>query len=181
MSGHSHWAGIKHKKGVTDQKRGVLFSKLLAAVTIAAKGEPDPEFNPRLRTAVETAREAQVPNDNITRAIRRAADTSAVLEELMFEAYGPGGTAILIEAITDSRNRTVAEVKHILSERGGKWADSGSVQWAFERVSGSDGLKWQAKFPMELSAADMEQLKNLLGAIDEHNDVQEVYTNAKLE
>src|SRR5271168_222848 len=99
MSGHSHWAGIKHKKEATDQKRGKVFSKLLAAISAAGKTEPNPDFNPRLRTAVLKAREASVPQENIERAIKRASDKDVELEELVFEAYGPGGIAIMMEAV----------------------------------------------------------------------------------
>ncbi len=107
MSGHSHWAGIKHKKEITDQKRGKVFSKLLAAISAAAKSEPNPDFNPRLRTAIAKAKEVAVPQDNIERAVKRASEAGANLEELIFEAYGPGGIALIIEAIADNKNRVV--------------------------------------------------------------------------
>lgn len=175
MAGHSHWAGIKHKKGAKDAKRGVLFSKLLAAVSIAAKTEQNPQFNPRLRTAVEKAKEANVPQDNIARAIQKAADKSDNLEEIMMEAYGPGGTAILIEAITDNRNRTTSEMKHLLSEIGCKWAEPGSVLWAFELRPGETPL---AKFPQKLSDEEEAKLRNIVDAINEHDDVQKVTTNS---
>lgn len=176
MSGHSKWSTIKHKKEATDQKRGKVFSKLLAAISAAAKSEPNPDFNPRLRTAVEKARGASVPADNIERAIKKASDASQALEELTFEAYGPGGVAILIEAISDSRNRTVAEVKKIINECGGKWAESGSVTWAFERESVS--ADWKPKFTQELGEEDKNKLKDFIDALEEHDDVQKVYTNA---
>ncbi len=187
MSGHSHWSGIKHKKGAKDAKRGALFSKLLAAVAIAARTEPNPQFNPRLRTAVETAKEANVPQENIDRALKRASEKTDLLEELVMEAYGPGGIAILIEAITDSRNRTVSEVKKILSDHEGKWAEPGSVRWAFEggpRYAEGSGEAskpsegWRAKFPQAISATDQQKLNTLLEALDEHNDIQDLYTNA---
>ncbi len=181
MSGHSHWAGIKHKKGETDQKRGKVFSKLLAAISAAAKSEPNPEFNPRLRTAVEKAKEAHVPAENIERAIKRATETGANLEELIFEAYGPGGTAILVEAISDNKNRTVQEIKKILNELDGKWAESGSVRWAFsaEGGSASGGERvWRAKFPQELNEEDKKKLQELIAALEEQDDTQKVYTNA---
>lgn len=177
MSGHSHWSGIKHKKGAKDAKRGVVFSKLLNAVSVAAKSEPNPQFNPRLRTAIDTARGANVPNDNIERAIKKAADKSDNLEELVMEAYGPGGVAILIEAITDSRNRTVSEVKKIISDVGCKWAKPGSVLWAFNQLKPDEG-NWTAKFPQALSDDDKEKLLSALEAIEEHGDVQSVFTNA---
>lgn len=179
MSGHSHWAGIKHKKEITDKKRGQIFSKLLAAISAAAKTEPNPAFNPRLRTAVETAKENKVPAENIERAIKKASDANANLEELTFEAYGPGGVALIIEAITDSRNRAVAEIKKILSDHEAKWAESGSVRWAFEQSRDENGIiVWKAKFPQGISEEDGTKLSELVDALDDHNDVQNVYTNA---
>jgi YebC/PmpR family DNA-binding regulatory protein len=175
MSGHSKWAQIKHKKGAADQKRGALFSKLLAAITIAAKTEPNPDFNPRLRTAIERAKKEGVPGENIERAIKRASETGQNLEELILEAYGPGGAAMLIEAATDNKNRTIPEIKKILSDAGGKWAESGSVRWAFEKTPGG----WQAKFPQIVSDDDRKKLEALIAALREHDDVQEVYVNVK--
>ncbi len=178
MSGHSHWAGIKHKKGATDQKRGVVFSKLLAAISAAAKTEQDPNFNPRLRTAIEKARENNVPANNIARAVQRASPGEQNFEELIFEAYSPGGIAILIEAISDSKNRTVQEIKLILNERGGKWAESGSVRWAFDPPTGGDGA-WKAKFPQTVEGDDKEKLGVLVAALEEQNDIHNVYTSAQ--
>ncbi len=174
MSGHSHWAGIKHKKEITDQKRGKIFSKLLALIAAAAKDEPNPDFNPRLRAAITKAKDAGVPADNIARAITRASEQAEGLEELIFEAYGPGGAAILVESISNNRNRTIQEIKTILRDRGGKWAETGSVQWAFEKAGGI----WSAKFPQELSDdAERSKLVSLLETLEEHGDVQEVFTN----
>jgi len=176
MSGHSHWAGIKHKKEAADQKRGQVFSKLLAAVSAAAKTEPNPEFNPRLRTAIDKAKEAHVPAENIERAIKHAAEAGASLEELVFEAYGPGGAAIIIEAISDNKNRTVQEIKKILNELGGKWAESGSVLWAFEHDAKENVRR--AKFPQKLGDEDKNGLCALIGALEAQGDAQKVYTNA---
>lgn len=180
MSGHSHWAGIKHKKGATDQKRGQIFSKLLAAVSVAAKHESNPDFNPRLRAAVDKAKENKVPAENIERALTRAADVGGDLEELVFEAYGPGGAAILIEAVSDNKNRTVQEIKTVLKEFGGKWAESGSVLWAFATTADQRG-QWSAKFPQEIGAEDRAKLAALVNALEEHDDVLGVYTSAKSE
>jgi len=173
MSGHSHWAGIKHKKEITDKKRAKIFSKSLKLISAAAHGEPNPDFNPRLRTVVEKAREAGVPADTIDRAIKRAADPSEKLEELLYEAYGPGGAAILITAISDNRNRTVQEVKTVLRDNNGKWAESGSVQWAFEIANG----EWTAKFPQDIPDEEKQKLVDLLEALEENDDVQSVHTN----
>lgn len=175
MAGHSHWAGIKHKKEATDAKRGKVFSKLLKLITAAAKSEPNPDFNPRLRTAIEKAREASVPADTIERAIKRSSELREELEELTFEAYGPGGAAILIEAVSDNRNRTVQEIKLIINEYSGKWAEVGSVRWAFERDNASG--QWQAKFSQPVTGDDIPKLKALVDALAEQDDVQQVYTN----
>lgn len=184
MSGHSHWAGIKHKKEAADQKRGKIFSKLLAAISAAAKTETNPDFNPRLRTAVEKAKEASVPGETIERAIKRAGEIGQSHEELIFEAYGPGGVAILIEAISDNKNRAVQEIKIILGGSGGKWAESGSVLWAFEKTpSGLDakaGVNWLAKFPQELGEEDKNKLTALVAALEENENVQKIYTNISI-
>ena len=177
MSGHSHWSGIKHKKEITDKKRGNVFSKILKAITAAARTEPNPDFSPRLRTTIQKAKEANVPLDNIERAIKKASEPGAAIEELLMESYGPGGSALLIEALTDSKNRTIAEVKKILSVHGAKWAEPGSVLWAFTQ-SADSRRNWAAKFPQELSREDAEKLSGLIEALEEHEDVQEVYTNA---
>ncbi len=178
MSGHSHWAGIKHKKEAADQKRGRVFSKLLAAISAAAKSEPNPEFNPRLRTAIEKAREVQVPAESIERAVKHAAEAGQNLEELVFEAYGPGGAAIIIEAISDNKNRTVQEIKKVLNEFGGKWAESGSVKWAFDPSPfPGKGEGWHAKFPQELGAEDKLKLHELIEALKNQSEVQRVHTN----
>lgn len=170
MSGHSHWAGIKNKKEVTDQKRGKVFSKLLNAISIAARANPDPQFNPRLRQAIEKAKENQVPSDNVEKAIKRASEDKN-LEELLIEAYGPGGHAILIEAVSDSKNRTIPEIKKILSENESKIATPGSVMWAFEKTS--EG--WKTKFPQEIKSQDLEKIKKLAEELENHDDVQKVY------
>ncbi len=179
MAGHSHWKQIKHHKGAADIKRGILFSKLLAAVSAAAKIESNPDFNPRLRTTIEKARAASVPQENIERAISKATSGEVVTEEAVFEAYGPGGTALLIEAITDSVNRTVAEIKLILRDHNGKWAEPGSVTWAFEPRTEENAPVWAAKFPLEISEGDNKKLQELIPLLEEQQDVQRVYTNAR--
>lgn len=177
MSGHSHWAGIKHKKEITDKKRGVLFSKLLKAVAVAAKTESNPQFNPRLRTAVETAKENNVPLANIERAIKKASE-SKDLEELTIEAYGPAGAAMIISAISDNKNRTISEIKKILTDNNAKFAEPGSVRWAFEASAGADG-EWQAKFKQDISSDDKIKLEELIQTLEDHDDVQNVYNNVK--
>ncbi len=175
MSGHSHWAGIKHQKEATDKKRAKVFSKLLMLITAATKEEPNPDFNPRLRTAVEKAKAANVPAANIERAIKRASEAGKAIEELIFEAYGPGGVALLIEATSDNRNRTVQEIKKILNDFGGKWAEAGSVRWAFEIAKNGEG--WEAKFEQPLNEVDRRKLDGLIEALESNDDVQRVTAN----
>lgn len=179
MSGHNKWTQIKHQKGVADQKRGQLFSKLLNSIALAARPDPNPDFNPRLRAAILKAKDANVPQDNIERALKKALDKSDHLEKLILEAYGPGGIAILLEVITDNKNRTVAEVKKILNDAGGKWAETGSVAWAFEENRG-EGERWKAKFPQVLSLDDSLKLKNLMRVLENYPDTQKVFTSASL-
>lgn len=133
-------------------------------------------MNPELRATIEKAKEASMPSDNIERAIKKGSGKieSAVLENIRFEAYGPGGAAIIIEAITDNKNRTVAEIKHILSKHGANLAQAGAVTWAFENKDG----KWLPKSTIELNEQDAESLDKLLEELDNHDDIQEVYTNA---
>ena len=136
MAGHSHWAGIKHKKALVDAKRGKLWSKLAKAIIVAAKlGGPDPDSNIRLRAAIDEAKAVSLPKENIQRAIKRGSgegDTDQ-LDELVYEGYGPGGVAVLAEAVTDNRNRTAPEIKKIFEVCGGKLGTTGCVAWNFER------------------------------------------------
>lgn len=137
MAGHSKWAQIKRKKAVTDAKRGQHFTKLIREITVAARsGGGDPNFNPRLRLAVDTAKAANMPADNIERAIKKGTGDLAGVsyEEVSYEGYGPGGAGLYIETLTDKVNRTVAEVRHVLSKHGGSLGTSGSVAWQFDRL-----------------------------------------------
>jgi len=136
MSGHSKWASIKHKKGVADAKRGRLFTKLIREITVAAReGGGNPEGNARLRTAVERAKQANMPLDNIEKAIKRGTGEleGVNYESCNFEGYGPGGVAIMIESLTDNKNRTSAEIRNIFSKKGGNLAGAGSVSWIFKK------------------------------------------------
>jgi YebC/PmpR family DNA-binding regulatory protein len=136
MSGHSHWATIKHKKGATDAKRGKLWSKLSRAIIVAAKnGGGDPNMNPRLRTIVADAKAANMPRENIERAIRRGTgeEPGVSYEEITYEGYGPGGVAILIQVLTDNKNRSVGEIRHLLGKYNGNLAAENSVAWMFTR------------------------------------------------
>ena len=136
MSGHSKWATIKHKKGKTDARRGKLFSKLSRAITVAAReGGPDPAMNISLANAIEKAKAESMPKDNIERAIQRGAGGADgdTYESIVYEGYGPAGVAIIVEVLTDNRNRSAAEVRNIFSKHGGSLAQPGAVAWVFER------------------------------------------------
>ena len=136
MSGHSKWSSIKHKKAATDAKRGKVFTKLIKEITVAARmGGGDPEANSRLRTAIQAAKSENMPKDNIERAVKKGTGEleGVNYEESVYEGYGPGGAAVLIESLTDNKNRTVADIRHIFSKAGGNMGESGCVAWMFDK------------------------------------------------
>lgn len=136
MSGHSKWAGIKHKKAVVDAKRGKVFSKISKELTVAAKiGGSNPDMNPRLRLAIDKAKEVNMPSDNIKRALQKGTGElpGASYEETVYEGYGPGGVAIMLEVMTDNKNRTVGEIRHILTKHNGNMGETGCVSWMFDK------------------------------------------------
>src|SRR5271155_5149829 len=137
MSGHSKWATIKHKKAALDAKRGKAFTRLIKEIMIAARNGGDPDGNPRLRTAILAAKNVSMPSDNIKKAILRGSGEleGGQIDEVTFEGYGPGGAAILVNVATDNRNRTVSEIRHMFSKKGGNLGEMGSVAWMFERKS----------------------------------------------
>jgi YebC/PmpR family DNA-binding regulatory protein len=158
MSGHSKWSQIKRQKGVADNRRGQLFTKLGREITVAARqGGGDPEANSRLRLAIERARDANMPKDNMERAVKRATGEggAAELQEVVYEGYGPGGTAILVEALTDNRNRTVSDIRYVFAQAGGSLGEAGSVAWLFET---------RGFIALDTAGADPEELA--LRAID---------------
>jgi YebC/PmpR family DNA-binding regulatory protein len=176
MSGHSKWHSIKHKKGALDAKRGRMFTKLIKEITIAARiGGGDQEGNPRLRKAVLDAKGVNMPADNIKRAIQKGTGEleGGQLEEIMYEGYAPGGVAMLVEVVTDNRNRTVSEIRHLFSKNGGNMGESGSVAWMFSK---------KGYIAIEKSKADEETLMTLAieaGADDFQSDesMYEIYTS----
>jgi YebC/PmpR family DNA-binding regulatory protein len=235
MSGHSKWATIKHKKAALDAKRGKAFTRLIKEIAIAARNGGDPDGNPRLRTAILAAKNVSMPSDNIKKAIMRGTGEleGGQIDEVMFEGYGPGGAAVLVDVATDNRNRTVSEIRHMFSKNGGNMGEQGSVAWMFERksqifvpgekatedqlmgiildVGGDDlrneGERWEVLSAPEAHYAVIKALeangipteeasiawvpKNLLRlegknaagmlrlseALEEHDDVQNVYSN----
>jgi YebC/PmpR family DNA-binding regulatory protein len=237
MSGHSKWATIKRKKAATDAARGKVFTKIIKEITIAARdGGGDPDANPRLRLAIQTAKGSNMPQDNITRAIKKGTGEleGVRYEEITYEAYAPNGVAMIIESVTDNKNRTVAELRHLISKNNGNLAESGSVSWMFERKgviniekqnvkeddllevildAGADDLKSDGDFfevitPVEnfekvrkaienknykidnaslqyiakdliaIEGKKSEEVIRFMEAVEENDDVQNVYTNA---
>ena len=177
MSGHSKWSTIKHKKAITDARRSKIFSKISALITIAARERGgDPEKNPTLRTAIEKARDVNMPKENIERAIKRGTGEIAGvhLEEITYGAFGPGGIAILITVITDNKNRTLAEIKKVLSEHNSKFVETNSIQWMFRR----QGADWIPNSPVKIEDDNIKkELEALYGVLDEQQEVNEIYTN----
>lgn len=173
MAGHSKWAKLKHVKGKTDAQKSKAFSKLVRFISVEAKKSKGDRTSPGLRAAIEKARAANMPSDNIDRAIDKAAATGE-LELVVYEAYGPGGVALVIEGYTDSRNRTTQEIKHLLTLHGGALAGQGAASWAFSKTDG----KLEAITTVELSDEDGAKLSELVDALEDYDDVSEVYNNA---
>lgn len=167
MSGHSKWSQIKHKKALTDKKKGQIFSKLSRLITLAAKKGTDPKSNPSLTQAIENARAMNMPNENIERAVKKVSDKNQIqIEELSIEALGPGGVALKIKAITDNRNRTMAEIKKILTENGSKLVQPG-------------GLTWMFNMSANINPEEHAQLDALFEALDDQDEVEDVVSNLK--
>ncbi|AEH50684.1 YebC/PmpR family DNA-binding transcriptional regulator [Pseudothermotoga thermarum] len=240
MSGHNKWANIKHRKMAQDAKRSQLFTKLIREIIVAARlGGGNPETNPRLRAAIEKAREASMPKENIEKAIKRGTGEleGADYQEIIYEAYAPGGVALYIRTLTDNKNRTAQELRHVLSRHGGSLADLGAVSWIFERkgvitvprsqvanveelmmlaidagaediddsddpiriitapddlmkvkeVLDQNGYKSEAsisyipKNTVKVSGKDAERVLALLNALEDMDDVQEVYSNFEMD
>ena len=233
MSGHSHAKTVQHTKGAADVKRSQIFSKLAQEIAIAARENPDAAANPRLRQIIEKARDFNMPTENIERAIKKSiqGEGTEQLEEILFEAYGPGGIALLVSCITDNRNRTLGEIKQILNKNQSKLVEGGAVRWLFEWrgvvstpkkegvelaaiESGADDFFWQdneleiytspanleqvrqnlvqkgftidsataewvPKERIEVSQQDRIAAESLFEALDENNDVQDIYSNLK--
>jgi YebC/PmpR family DNA-binding regulatory protein len=180
MAGHSKWANIQHRKGAQDQRRGKLFTKLIREITVAARaGGGDPAMNPRLRLAVDKARGASVPKDNIERAIRRGSgeDGGDDFEEIRYEGYGPGGVAVMVDCMTDNRNRTVAEVRHAFGRHGGNLGADGSVGYLFNQVgqlSFPPGCDEDALMEAALEAGAEDIAVNADGSMDVLTDPSEL-------
>ena len=178
MSGHNKWSQIKHKKDITDAKKSKIFSKLVRYISVEAKlsGGKD---SPGLRAAIEKAKKVNMPSENIERAIKKASEPGVQMESITYEAYGPGGVGIIIETLTDSRNRTAQEIKHVLTKNGFALGGIGSVTWSFNKEKTNEGIIWKPNMFIPISDPDLELLDKLVDELEEMDDIQEVYTNAE--
>lgn len=176
MSGHNKWSQIKNKKAVTDGKRSKIFGKFSKLIALESKKAGGNLTSPGLRAVIERAKKENMQNELIDRAVKKGAGGDAgEMTPVLYEAYGPGGCAIMIDGLTDNNTRTVAEIKHLLSKRGLSLAGQGAAMWAFNKTA--EGYEPQTTVP--LSDLDGEALSSLLEELDDHDDVQEVYTNAE--
>ncbi len=177
MAGHNKWSKIKRQKGKSDAAKSKIFSKMAKLISTASREAKGDVSSPTLRAAIEKARGYNMPSDNIDRAVKKGAGgDGAVLERITYEAYGPGGSAIIIEALTDSRNRASQEIKHILSKNGLELANPGSAVWAFEKDKATNDL--QPTTSIQISDEDGEALEKLVEELEDNDEVQEVFTNA---
>ena len=178
MSGHNKWTQIKRQKGITDAKKSKIFSKLVRFIAVEAKlsGGKD---SPGLRSAIEKAKKVNMPAENIERAVKKASEPSSQMDAFTYETYGPGGVGIIIETLTDSKNRTAQDIKHILVKNGFALGGIGSVTWAFKKEKSPEGVVWIPTNTVSLSETDLELLGKLVEELENNDDVQEVYTNAE--
>ena len=179
MSGHNKWSQIKHKKGITDAKKSKIFSKLVRFISVEAKLAKGDLNAPGLRASIEKAKKVNMPGENIERAIKKASETGAQMESIMYETYGPGGVGIIIETLTDSRNRTAQDIKHVLTKNGFMLGGIGSVAWSFTKEKTREGTEWKPNMLTPISDEDLELLDKLVEELEENDDVQDVYTNAE--
>ncbi|MDP2651462.1 MAG: YebC/PmpR family DNA-binding transcriptional regulator [bacterium] len=175
MSGHNKWSKIKNKKAVTDAAKSKIFGKIAKAISTASKEARGDKNSPILRTAIEKAKEYNMPADNIERAVKKGIGGDAEnFEAITYESYGPGGTALIIEALTTNRNKAAQEIKHTLSKHGFELARPGSASWAFTKVDG----EWAPNSEVLISPEDEKVLEDLINELEENDEVQSVYTNA---
>jgi len=176
MSGHNKWSKIKHKKEASDAQKSKIFTKYAKLIAVEAKKAGGDINSPGLKAVVDRAKKDNMPSDNIERAIKKATDADiAAMEELVYEAYGPSGVALIITGLTDNRNRAAAEVKHILSKNNATLAAPGAAVWAFTKTDG----EYKASTTVSLSEEDSLKLEALVEALEENDDVQGVFTNAE--
>ena len=174
MSGHNKWSKIKHKKAASDAQKSKTFGKLAKLISVESKKVDGNVNSPSLRTAIEKAKQANMPSDNVDRAIKKASESPENMEHVTYEAYGPSGVGLVIEGLTDNRNKASAEIKHILSKNNASLGAQGSVTWGFTK----EGSEWKPNTTIDLSDSDLEKLSKLVDELEENDEVQEVFTNA---
>ena len=176
MSGHNKFSKIKRLKAKTDAQKSKIFTKMAKMLQLGSKKANGNMLSPGLKSAIEKARSVDMPSDNIERAIKKVVGAEAEqMDEITYEAYGPGGVAIIIDALTSNKNKAAAEIKHILSENGTSLASSGSASWAFEKTA--EG--WMPKTMVQVSEEDTPKLEKLIEDLENNEEVQEIYTNAE--
>ncbi len=176
MSGHNKFSKIKRLKAKNDGQKAALFTKMAKMLQLEAKKAGGNVTSSGLKSAIEKAKTAGMPNDNIDRAIKKATEVDTnKMEEMTYEAYGPGGVALIIEALASNKNKAAQEIKFILSKNGGVLATSGAASWAFDKK----GKEWEAKTMAGVSKEDADQVQGLIEALEDNEDVQDVYTNAE--
>lgn len=176
MAGHNKWSKIKNKKAVTDAQKSKIFGKLVKLISVESKRCKGDINSPSLRSAIEKAKSANVPNDNIDRAIKKGLGVGEKeMESITYESYGPGGTAIIIEALTDNRNKAAQEIKHILSRNGFELAVPGSALWAFRKENG----EWLPNNTIPINEEDANKLETIISELEENDEVQDVFCNAE--
>lgn len=175
MSGHNKWSQIKHKKAKTDGAKSKLYSKYAKLISAEAQKVHGDKTSPSLRALIDRARAEDVTNDVIERAIKKASEPGHSLEMILYEAYGPGGCALMIEALTSNKNKAAQEVKHILTDNGFSLATPGSASWAFKR----EGAIWKPTTTMDLEDADLATLEKLVNDLENNEEVQDVFTNVE--
>ncbi len=178
MSGHNKWSKIKNKKAVTDAAKSKIFGKLVRLIAVESKKVKGDVNSPSLRAAIEKAKEANVPSDNIERAVKkRTGSEDGQMDQITYEAYGPGGCALIIEARTENRNKAAQEIHPLLSKNGFELATPGSALWAFEKEA--VGAEWAPKTTVPISQEDSTKLQILIDELEDNDEVQEVFTNAE--
>ncbi len=175
MSGHNKWSKIKHKKAATDAKKSAVFSKFTQLISFESKKVGGDTSSPGLKLAIERAKKSNMPNSNIERAISKGLNKQEDTEEFVYEAYGPDGVAIILSVITDNKNRTIGQIKNVLSKQGATFAEKGAASWAFEK---NDGI-WETKIKIPISENTKKNLKNLEEKLMEIDDIQNIYNNAE--
>ena len=174
MSGHNKWSKIKRQKEKTDSQKSKIFGKMVRLITVEAKKAGGNVNSPGLKSAIERARDSNVPSDNIERAIKKFSEGGTEMEAIVYESYGPGGCALVIEALTENRNKAAQEIKFILGKHGYSLAGQGSATWAFTRLP---TMEWVAQTTIPLSDEDSEKLGALVDELEENDEVQDIYTN----